>query len=187
MRDDFVLPRVAAGDANAVQECIDRYGNLVWSIARRFVRSAAEAEDAVQDVFIDLWKSAERFDPSRSSEPAFVAMVARRRVIDHLRRAVRRPQTTEMPEGFDVPGLDQHDLEVSTDAVLVARALQQIRPEQRSVLMMSVYHGMTHAEIVEETGLPLGTVKSHIRRGLVEVRRILGEAGAPSPEREDAE
>ena len=68
MTADFVLTRIAAGDAAAVQECIDRYGNLVWTIARRFTRSTAEAEDAVQDVFIDLWKSAGRFDPSRASE-----------------------------------------------------------------------------------------------------------------------
>lgn len=187
MTDDFVLTRIAAGDADAVQECIDRYGNLVWTIARRFTRSTAEAEDAVQDVFIDLWKSAGRFDPSRASESAFVAMVARRRLIDLVRRAERRPQTTAMPEGFDVPGPDEHHLEVSAEAALAARALQRIRPEQRNVLMMSVYHGMTHAEIVEETGLPLGTVKSHIRRGLTEVRRLLGETGAPLPNTEAGE
>jgi RNA polymerase sigma-70 factor (ECF subfamily) len=178
MTDDFVLPRIASGDADAVQECIDRYGNLVWTIARRFTRSATDAEDAVQDVFIDLWKSAGRFDPGRSTEAAFVAMVARRRLIDHVRRAKRRPATTEMPEGFDVAGVESHHLEMNADAALAARALEQIRPEQRNVLMMSVYHGMTHAEIVEETGLPLGTVKSHIRRGLEEVRRILGEPGS---------
>jgi len=187
MTDDFVLTRVAAGDANAVQECIDRYGNLIWTIARRMTRSATEAEDAVQDVFIDLWKSAGRFDPSRASESAFVAMVARRRVIDHLRRAERRPQTTEMPEGFDVAGLDHDLVEMGAEAALAARALQQIRPEQRNVLMMSVYHGMTHAEIVEQTRLPLGTVKSHIRRGLAEVRRILGETGVPAAERRGTE
>lgn len=180
MPGDFVLNRIAAGDAGAVQECIDRYGNLVWTIARRFTRSATEAEDAVQDVFIDLWKSAARFDSTRSTEAAFVAMVARRRLIDHIRRAERRPQTTAIPEGFDVPGTDAHHLEMSADAALAARALQQIKPEQRDVLMMSVYHGMTHAEIVQETGIPLGTVKSHIRRGLAEVRRILGEPGSPS-------
>lgn len=180
MTDDFVLTRIAAGDADAVQDCIDRYGNLVWTIARRFTRSAVDAEDAVQDVFIDLWKSAARFDPARSTEAAFVAMVARRRLIDHVRRVERRPQTTEMAEGFDFPGTDAHHIEMNTDAALAARALQQIKPEQRNVLMMSVYHGMTHSEIVEETGLPLGTVKSHIRRGLSEVRRILGESGPSS-------
>jgi RNA polymerase sigma-70 factor (ECF subfamily) len=180
MPDDFVLNRIAAGDADAVQECIDLYGNLVWTIARRFTRSAADTEDAVQDVFIDLWKSAGRFDPARATEAAFVAMVARRRLIDHVRRSERRPQTTEIPDNFEIPGTDAHHVEMSADAALAARALQQIKPEQRDVLMMSFYHGMTHAEIVEETGLPLGTVKSHIRRGLGEVRRILGDPGSPT-------
>ena len=180
MQAEPLLPRIAAGDADAVQECIDRYGNLVWTIARRLTRSAAEAEDAVQEVFIDVWKSAARFDADRSTEAAFVAMVARRRLIDQLRRAERRPQTTEMPEGFDVAGIDADHVETNADAALAMRALQQIKPEQRDVLMMSVYHGMTHAEIVEETGLPLGTVKSHIRRGLTEVRRIIGEPGTQS-------
>lgn len=186
MPDDFVLTRIAAGDPAAVQECIDRYGNLVWTIARRFTRSAADAEDAVQDVFIDVWKSAARFDSTRSTEAAFVAMVARRRLIDQIRRAERRPRTIEMPEDFDVPGIDEHQVEMSAEAALAARALQQIKPEQRNVLMMSVYHGMTHAEIVEETRLPLGTVKSHIRRGLAEVRRLLGET-EPSPRKEAGE
>jgi RNA polymerase sigma-70 factor (ECF subfamily) len=173
--DDSVLARIAAGDADAVQECIDRYSNLVWSIARRYTRSAAEAEDAVQDVFVDLWKSAPRFDASRASEATFVAMVARRRLIDLLRSSERRPRLVPIPEGFDPASDHDRQIEHKTEAESVARALQRIRPEQRDVLLMSVYQGMTHAEIVAQTGMPLGTVKSHIRRGLAEVRRLLGE------------
>lgn len=180
MSDESILTRIAAGDGDAVQECIDQYGNLVWTIARRFTRSAAEAEDAVQDVFVDLWKSAGRFDPARATEAAFVAMVARRRLIDHMRRSARRPLTVELTEGFDVAGNDDGQIEANVDATFAVRALEQIKPEQRKVVLMSVYHGMTHSEIVEQTGLPLGTVKSHIRRGLSEVRRILGERGPHS-------
>ena len=185
MTEDLVLPRIASGDAGAVQECIDRYGNLVWTIVRRFTRSTVEAEDIVQDAFIDLWKSAGRFDPERSTETAFVAMVARRRVIDYVRRMERRPVTTDMPEGLDVAGMDASHVEMNADAAFAARALEQIRPEQRNVLIMSIYQGMTHSEIVEQTGLPLGTVKSHIRRGLNEVRRILGEPEPSSSEVHD--
>jgi RNA polymerase sigma-70 factor (ECF subfamily) len=91
-----------------------------------------------------------------------------------------------MPDGFDVPGSDAQHVEMNADVAIAARALEQIRPEQRNVLMMSVYHGMTHSEIAEQTGLPLGTVKSHIRRGLDEVRRILGEPESRSiPEARD--
>src|SRR3954470_14464574 len=84
-----LLGRVAAGDQQAVRECLARYGGLVWSIARRF--EAADAEDAVQEIFLDLWKSAARFDRQIASEASFVAMIARRRLIDRKRTRGRRP------------------------------------------------------------------------------------------------
>jgi RNA polymerase sigma-70 factor (ECF subfamily) len=154
------------------------YSGLVWSLARRFTRSTADAEDAVQEIFLDLWKSASRFEPERASEKTFVAMVARRRLIDLLRRAERRPQLTAIPEDVDFASDQQERLEQSVEASLAARALHALKPEQRHVLMLSVYHGMSHGEIVESTGLPLGTVKSHIRRGLAEIRASLAETAA---------
>src|ERR1041385_2281154 len=93
-----LLARVAGGDPRAVRDCIARYGGLVWSIARRF--EAADAEDAVQEIFLDLWKSAARFDGRIASEAAFVAMIARRRLIDRKRTRGRRPTiqpVTELP------------------------------------------------------------------------------------------
>src|SRR5215813_5986353 len=86
-----LLARVASGDRGAVRDCIARYGGLVWSIARRF--EGADAEDAVQEIFLDLWKSAARFDPRIASESAFVAMITRRRLIDRRRTRRRRPTT----------------------------------------------------------------------------------------------
>ena len=76
------LQRVADGDGDAIKICIDAYGSIVWSLARRMTTNNEEAEDAVQEIFIDLWKSAERFDPQQGSEVTFVAMIARRRLID---------------------------------------------------------------------------------------------------------
>src|SRR5436190_14026687 len=89
-----LLGRVAAGDEAAVRECLARYGGLVWSIARRFEPS--DAEDAVQEIFLDLWKSAARFDRAVASETAFVAMIARRRLIDRRRTRGRRPTLDAM-------------------------------------------------------------------------------------------
>ncbi|MCX5746449.1 MAG: sigma-70 family RNA polymerase sigma factor, partial [Proteobacteria bacterium] len=89
-----LLARVAVGDRGALRECLDRYGGLVWSIARRF--EASEAEDAVQEIFVDLWKSAVRYDPEVASEPTFIAMIARRRLIDRRRSRGRRPATEPM-------------------------------------------------------------------------------------------
>lgn len=181
---DSILQRIAAGEASAVQECIDQYGNLVWSLARRFTSATGDAEDAVQEVFLDLWKSAARFDPAKASESTFVAMVARRRLIDLLRRTKSRPELVTMPEDFDSSS-DHHEvMETQAEAQSAAKALELLKPEQRRVLILSIYHGMSHGEIVEATGMPLGTVKSHIRRGLTEVRNRLredvsGEGTAP--------
>lgn len=175
---DSVLERIAAGDAAAVQECIDRYGNLVWSLARRFTRSADEAEDAVQEVFVDVWKSAARFDATRASEKTFVAMIARRRLIDLLRRTEARPKLVPIPEHREFADNEHARIEETAEMSSAERALAVLRPEQRRVLLMSVYQGMSHGEIVKATGIPLGTVKSHIRRGLAEVRAALAEPAA---------
>ncbi|HVS18795.1 MAG TPA: sigma factor, partial [Planctomycetota bacterium] len=87
-----ILQRIAAGDRQAVQQCIDAYGGLVGSMARRAGLAAGEAEDAVQDVFVALWRSAQRFDPAVAAERTFDAMIARRRLIDVRRRLGRRAE-----------------------------------------------------------------------------------------------
>lgn len=176
-KTESVLARIASGDASAVQECLDLYGNLVWSLARRFTRSAAEAEDAVQEVFLDVWKSAARFDATRASEKTFVAMIARRRLIDLLRRSEARPELVPIPEHLDFADDTHEHIERTAELSTAERALAALRPEQRRVLLMSVYQGMSHGEIVSATGIPLGTVKSHIRRGLAEVRSALQDSG----------
>ncbi len=173
-----VLGRVATGDAAATRECLERYGNLVWSIARRF--ESVEVEDAVQEIFLDLWKSAARFDPAIASEPAFVAMIARRRLIDRRRSRMRRPAADTPLAGDSSDGLLAVDPNPSTspdtcvEAKQAARALEQLRPEQREVLVLSTVGGLSHGEIADATGLPLGTVKAHVRRGLLSIRAALG-------------
>ena len=100
--NESILQRVAAGDMAAMQECIDRYGGLVWSLARRLSLSPAEAEDGVQEAFIELWKHAERFDPEVASETTFVSMIARRRLIDRRRSRASKDRlvktSSEIPE-----------------------------------------------------------------------------------------
>ncbi|HVY47788.1 MAG TPA: sigma-70 family RNA polymerase sigma factor [Minicystis sp.] len=176
-----LLGRVAAGDPAAVRACIARYGGLVLSIARRLSPSRAEAEDAAQEIFVDLWRSASRFDASISSETTFVAVIARRRLLDRRRRRARRPETeplSETPLAKGGGGTEPSQIEACGEAVLAAKALAQLRPEQRHVLLLSTCQGMSHDEIATETGLPLGTVKAHARRGLLRVRELLGGAAA---------
>lgn len=185
---DSILQRVAKGDAAAVQECLDRFGGLVWSLARRMSPTRTDAEDAVQEIFLDVWRSAPRFDPSVAGEATFVAMIARRRMIDRLNRARRRVAPVAMPEASlaDRPP-DDPKFEVSEEASVAAEAIERLSEDQQKVLRLSIYQGCTHAQIAEITGMPLGTVKTHIRRGLIRVRELLdqskpGEATARSTE-----
>jgi len=173
-----VLPQVANGDPQAVEACLDRYGNLVWSVALKWSSSRADAEDAVQDIFIDLWKSAERFDEAKASEPTFVAMIARRRMIDR-RRAQSRDQQRRASADIDLTELasDAHEaLETHGEALMAAKAIADLPAERQRVLQLSIYEGMTHEQISSSTGMPIGTVKSHVRRGLNTVRNRLGTA-----------
>ena len=177
-----LLERVASGDVAAVQQCIDCYGGLIWSLARRLVPRQADAEDAVQEVFIALWKSAERFDPSVAGESTFVAMIARRRLIDRQRRLSRRIDGAQsIPiEDIDVASKasEHNGVDMRDEAARAAEAVTQLRPEQQKVLRLAVYDGWSHQRIADHLQMPLGTVKTHVRRGLVRVRELLTSPGA---------
>lgn len=188
---DALLPNVALGDADAMQACLTRYSGLVWGLARRLSSSEAEAEDAVQEIFVDLWKSARRFDPSRGSELGFVAVIARRRLIDR-RRAQRRVPPTEQADHAELAPPSSggvRRVEASAEVALAARALDELSDDQREVLLLSAVQGLSHEEIAATRGMALGTVKSHARRALLRLRSLLGEgqvgaadlsAGGPS-------
>jgi RNA polymerase sigma factor (sigma-70 family) len=179
---DVLLPRIAAGDQRAVQQCVDRYGALVWSLARRWAVDTADAEDAAQEIFIDLWRTADRYDPERASEAGWITMLARRRLIDRARRRERRPVLVAIPEDFDMAAESAPD-EDPEDRLTEARAiLASLPPAQRRMLELSLVHGRTHEEIAAETDTPLGTVKSHIRRGLLRARDLLAARRAARPE-----
>ncbi|MEL7059239.1 MAG: sigma-70 family RNA polymerase sigma factor [Acidobacteriota bacterium] len=174
---DSILQSVAEGKSEAVQACIDAYGGLIWSMARKKGLTQEDAEDVVQEVFIDLWKSASRYDPTKASETAFVAMITRRRLIDRLRREQRRPSTqTMIPEVHDVSGSEHTHLENVVEVALASKALSQLKPKEQRVVLLSTYHGMSHGQIADYTGIPLGTVKTYIRRGLQRVKAMLDEA-----------
>lgn len=183
---DNVLPRIANGDAQAVQTCLDRYSGLVWSLARRLSTTEADAEDAVQEIFLDVWKSAARFDPSVASEVTFIAMIARRRLIDRRRKEGRRPTSEVLNDATPAPEIRESEIDPAFgEEVRIARkALSQLSQEQQRVLQLSIFHGLSHEKIARATDLPLGTVKTHARRGLIRIREIIENEknGAKSPE-----
>ena len=172
-----LLPRIASGDERAVRDCVARYGALVWSLARRWTAESGDAEDAVQEIFIDLWKTAARYDSTRTSESGWVAMIARRRLIDRARRRERLPALESIPDDFDAASESERDLDREWRAEQARAVLRELPPAQRRMLELSLLHGRTHDEIARETETPLGTVKSHIRRGLQRARDLLAARG----------
>ncbi len=186
--DTSILSRVAAGDAAAMRACIDRYGPLVWQLAWRMLPSREEIDDAVQEVFVSLWEHAERYSPEFGEELTFVAMIARRRLIDRGRRMGNRRRLRERAEARiaaspDLPGVravtgaaPEDPTRAVADAEEVRRvreAMQQLPERQREVLELALATGASHAELAEQLEMPLGTVKTLIRRGILRVRELL--------------
>ncbi len=172
--EQSILQRIASGDKSAVQDCLNNYGGLVWSLARRMLPDVNEAEDAVQEIFIEIWKNAERFDESQSSETTFVAMIARRRLIDRLRKTTRQPEIDSFEDMLVEPSGDEgKKMQTSVEAKQAAEAMRELRPEQQQILQLSIIQGYSHQEISDALKMPLGTVKTHARRGLIEVREII--------------
>ena len=169
------LERVAAGHSLAVEECLQKYSGLVWSLARKLCPNHADAEDSVQEVFIEVWRHAGRFDPQVASESTFIGTIARRRLIDRFRRRRRELDTASIQEEMvESTSRHQEQTEIEEEAARARRCMGQLRPEQRQVLELSITHGLSQSEIAEATELPLGTVKTHARRGLMRLRDLLG-------------
>ena len=158
-----------------MKDCLATYGGLIWSLAKRMLPNQNDAEDAVQDIFIDIWKNAERFDEKQSSETTFIAMLARRRLIDRLRKSNRQLNVDSLEDIVFEPA-QRSDLNIHTsiEAKEAAVAVRDLRPEQQQVLYLSICQGLSHQEIADYTGMPIGTVKTHARRGLLQVREFLG-------------
>ncbi len=175
---EAILKRIAKGDNSAVKDCLNKYGGLIFSIARKLLRNQDDVEDAVQEVFVDIWKHANRFDESKSSETTFIAMIARRRLIDKIRHSTRRISADSLDDVLLEPFTRaDKQMQLCIEAQQAAKAMRTLRPEQQQVLRLSIIQGMSHQEIADATGMPLGTVKTHARRGLLQVREYMGLSG----------
>ena len=169
--DAALAAGVRAGDSAALAQLYDRYSSLVYAVALRVLADTAAAEDILQDVFMQLWRNPGLFDASRGSLGAWLAVITRHRAIDQLRK--RRPETDVEEVVISVEaGLD--------DAAERSRFLERVRgvlaglpAEQRSALEMAFFEGLTHSEIAQQTGQPLGTIKTRIRSALLALRKAL--------------
>ena len=166
-----LVTAIRSGDQGAMAALYDRYSPIVYSVALRVLQETGAAEDVLQDIFMQLWRNPGAFDASRGNMGAWLAVIARHRAIDRLRR--RRPEG----DIGDVVVSVEPDLATEADRSRtldrIRRVLRTMPPPQRSALEMAYFEGLTHVEIAEKTGEPLGTVKSRIRSGLLSLRKAL--------------
>ncbi len=172
-----ILPKVAAGEPRAMDDCIQRYAAIVWTIVSRYLKDATEAEDLIQDIFTEIWKKAASFDPTIAGESTFVGMIARRRSIDFLRRRGRQPEFEPLAAAEFVPHASPETPSIGCDPESVRSSLATLSADTRQLFHLFFDDGFTHPEIAEKTGLPLGTVKTRLRRGLIALREQLQRLG----------
>jgi len=165
---ESLLRRLTAGDRRALGEVYDRYAALVNGLVLRILRNRSEAEDVVQEVFVQVWKQAARFDPGRGSPTAWICTIARSRALDRLRQSTsRREEASDTaPEGSEAPRTEE--------VLAVRKALEALSAEQRKALELAYYEGLTQAEIAARLGEPLGTIKTRMRTALIRLRDLLG-------------
>ena len=172
---------MARGDHDALAEVYDRHGRLVYSLALRILKDQSDAEDIVQDVFAQAWRQAARYQPGRGAVVAWLMNMARSRAIDRLRRRTTQPQSPYDPEtASEIPDTAQPiDEQVvwAGRAEVVRGALDALPLLQRIAIELAFYEGLTHLEIAERLEVPLGTVKTRIRQGLLKLKdRLAGAA-----------
>jgi RNA polymerase sigma-70 factor (ECF subfamily) len=164
-----LLARIHAGDESAMAELYDRYSGIVYGVALRVLGSTASAEDLLQEVFLQLWRNPRAFDAERGRLAPWLAVIARNRAIDMLRRRPVEEDIDELPISTGVNLEDEAGERMAIDKV--RGVLAQLPQEQRKTLEMAFFEGMTHTEISAKLGEPLGTVKTRIRSGLLALRK----------------
>ena len=172
-----LMQRVASGEEAAAVELYDRFGALVFKSSRQVLSTRAEAEDAVQEVFVRLWKTADRYDPSRAKLVTWVMLIARRHLIDRLRRRQVRPTDLSL-EGDPAPANEGHTSptgETIERDQLIHQRIAELPVLQREVIERAYLQGFTLREVAEQLEAPLGTIKSALSRGLARLRDRMAE------------
>jgi RNA polymerase sigma-70 factor (ECF subfamily) len=180
--DEALVASVGRGDEHALASLYDRHGASANGLARRVLRDRALAEDAVQEAFLTVWRTAGRFSADRGSARSWILMLVHRRAVDVLRAEARRRRPEPEPERESALRPSAHDEawrhELRTQ---VQRALAALPDAQRQALELAYYGGLTQSELAERLGEPLGTVKSRIFTGLARLRDLLADADVADP------
>ncbi|MFB8772613.1 sigma-70 family RNA polymerase sigma factor [Streptomyces broussonetiae] len=179
MEAEELLRRVAGGDQRAFEELYGLVSGPVFGLVRRVVRDPAQSEEVAQEVLLELWRSAARFDPGRGSALAWILTVAHRRAVDRVRSAraagerEQREAMRSQPPAFDHV---TEEVEAGLEREWVRRCLDRLTALQRQSVTLAYYDGYTYREVAERLSLPLGTVKTRMRDGLTRLRECLGGA-----------
>ena len=175
--DEELVVALAAGEDGALAGLYDRYGRVAYGLALRVLRDPALAQDAVQDAFLAAWRTAVGFDARRGSAQTWLLTLVHRRAVDVVRREERRRgDPLEDAPAASGEATDE-SAEVRETRRRVQTALAGLPPEQRRLLELAYYGGLSQSELAERLDLPLGTVKSRMFAGLARLRELLGEAG----------
>jgi len=182
--DEALLALAAREDEEALAQLYDRYSRVAYGLALRIVRDQALAEDAVQEAFVTLWRSAGSFRAEKAKPSTWILTLVHRRAVDVVRREERRraaPLVDGM-EGPDERALPaDEEIELNDRRRLVQEALRQLPDDQREALELAYYGGLTQSELAERLSVPLGTIKSRMFTGLRRLRDLLAEAGLDEP------
>jgi len=181
LSDEALLSLVASSDDLALAELYDRFGRVAYGLALRILRDEALAQDAVQEAFLAIWRSADRFLAERAKASTWILTLVHRRSVDLVRREDRRRGEPLESAGEPVAQETVEDeATLGFERRVVQQALARLRPEQREALELGYYGGLTQSELAERLGLPLGTIKSRMFTGLSRLRELLAEAGLES-------
>lgn len=168
-----LLQRSAAGDDAAFRRLYDLQASRLYGIALRITRQGTAAADAVHDTFVSAWQYADRFDPARGSAEAWLTSIVRYRALDLVRRAGREVARVALPEGEDHDPDPLARLMQSAAGAALRECLETLEADKRQLIVAAFMDGLSHTELAQHASLPLGTVKSSIRRGLALLRRCL--------------
>jgi RNA polymerase sigma-70 factor (ECF subfamily) len=168
-----LLRRCVSGDRGAFRLLYDRWGNRLYGIALRITREAALAADATQDAFVQIWQQAHRFDPGRGSAEGWLIGIVRYRALDIIRRRSREVPGYEAEDREDdAPNALTRLLNTAEGAAL-HRCLGELEEDRRRLVVLAFVDGLSHSELAERMSVPLGTIKSWIRRSLISLRGCL--------------
>lgn len=173
--DNDLLRAVARGDENALARIYDRYRLILFGLLMRILHSREEAEDVLQEVFLQVWRRAGDFDEARGRAFTWLVTVARSRALDRLRALGSRARLAEAAPAAEQIGDASQEAFQSEQAEVVRQALAQIPTDQRQALLLAYFEGLTQMEIAARLGAPLGTVKTRMRAGMIKLRELLQE------------